>query len=87
MAPYDSKEGGGGVSKDENVKDRLQDIANMVDEELPVGWGMMIFSFPYNDPDGRIHYVSKISRKDAVAMLDTWLKHQKAHPETWSKHV
>lgn len=72
--------------KDANTRDQLQKIARMIDEELPDGWGFMIFAFPFNESDGRLNYVANAPREDAIKVLKEWLDKQKS-PDNFGKHV
>jgi hypothetical protein len=71
--------------KDENTKTHLQSIARMVDNELPDGWGFILMTFPFNNPDGRLNYVAKCSREDGVKIVRKWLDTQT--PENFGKDV
>lgn len=65
-----------GEKKDANARDRLQAIARMVDEEIPEDWGFMLFVFPFGKSDGRLNYVGKCSRQDAIRITQEWLAAQ-----------
>jgi hypothetical protein len=73
------------MSKDLNARDQLQNIAQQIDEELPDGWGFMLFAFPFDDPNGRLNYVAKCQRKDAARVIANWLAKQNA--EDFGKHI
>jgi hypothetical protein len=72
------------MSKDANARDQLPKIAAMIDEELPEGWGFMLFAFPFGDEQGRCNYIAKCRREDAVKIVREWL--EKQAPEKWGKH-
>lgn len=74
------------AKKDANVVTHLQSIARMVDEELPEGFGFILMAFPFGDKEGRINYVAKCNRDDAINVLKSWLAKQE-NPEDFGKHV
>lgn len=73
------------MSKDANTRDQLQKIAHLVDEELPDGWGFVLFAFPFGENEGRLNYVAKAPREDAVKLIKEWL--DKQSPENFGRHV
>lgn len=45
--------------QDLNVREHMQKIAHMVDEQLPAKWGFFVMAFPFGGvKDGRLNYVS-----------------------------
>jgi hypothetical protein len=71
--------------KEANVRDRLQQIARSINEELPEKWGFILLTFPFNDEPGRCNYVSNAQRPDAVKIMKEWI--EKSSGENFGKHV
>jgi hypothetical protein len=45
--------------QDLNVREHMQKIAHMVDDQLPAKWGFFVMAFPFGGvKDGRLNYVS-----------------------------
>ncbi|MEW6304866.1 MAG: hypothetical protein AB1705_15430 [Verrucomicrobiota bacterium] len=66
---------------DENVRERMRKIAAAVDEELPVGWGYVALTFPFDERPGRINYVSNGRREDVLVALRDFLRMVENNPQ------
>lgn len=51
-------------------------LADQVREQLPEGWGLALFLFPFEDPEGTCFYISTAQRPTIVEMLKAWIKRQ-----------
>lgn len=71
--------------RDDNTRERLQKVAQLIDEELPDGWGFALFAFPFNNPEGRLNYVAKGKREDVVPVVKGWI--DKTTNENFGKHL
>jgi hypothetical protein len=60
--------------RDDWVRDQMQKIASLVDEEIPQGWGFAVFVFPLDGRQGRTNYVSSGRREDILIMLRKFLE-------------
>ena len=70
--------------------DRMQQIASLVDEELPDGWGFALMAFPLNKP-GWVNYVGNGKRTDiirCIRALRAFIKRSEVHgtDESFFKH-
>jgi len=61
--------------KDTYTRERMQKIAHLVDEELPVGWSFIVMAAPFNPADGRMNYVANGNREDVIKLLKNFLRH------------
>ena len=67
------------MSNDELVKSKLKDIAKMVDNELPKGFGFVVLSFKFNATPyaSEMMYVSNANREDVVQAMEEWIEKTK----------
>ena len=65
--------------EDKKVRERLQGIANLVDQQLPPNWGFIVLAFPFGH-GGRINYVSNAERPDTVRAMYEFIE---ATKEKW----
>jgi len=72
------------MKKDDDIRARMQDVANRVNERFPEGTGFIILAFPFKG--GRMNYISNCHRGDAVNAVKEWLI-QASGPEEWMKHI
>lgn len=52
----------------------MQEIADVVKEKLPKGWGFFVLVFPLNKQEPRGNYVSNARREDVVATMQDFIK-------------
>lgn len=63
------------MSKDEEVKRKMQRIAKKVDGELPTGYGFVVLAFQFGEAKGReMMYVSNANRQDIVKAMKEWIE-------------
>jgi len=55
--------------KDSNVRDQMQTIARLIDEQLPQGWGFALLTFPFGGAPGRTNYIANGDRAGVVAEM------------------
>ena len=72
--------------RDENVREKMQQVARMVDEEIPANWGFIVMVFPLGDQSGRLNYVTNGKREDVLAMLTRFIEEAR-HQEKWGRNV
>jgi hypothetical protein len=72
--------------KDANAVTHLQAIARSVDEQLPEGWGFILMTFPFNEPDGRLNYVANCTREDGIRIVRKWAETARVS-ENFGKHL
>lgn len=67
------------MSNEELVKSKLNDIARMVDNELPKGFGFVVLSFKFNAAPyaSEMMYVSNANREDVVQAMEEWIEKTK----------
>jgi len=57
------------------TREKLQDIAHLVNEELPEGWGFFVMVFPFGDKgEGSMNYVSNGRREDILKLMAEFIK-------------
>jgi hypothetical protein len=54
--------------EDAKVLADLKRIADLIDSQLPYGWGFVVLAFPFG-ADGRMNYVSNVDRADVVRVM------------------
>lgn len=59
--------------RDTFTRERMQQIARMIDEELPQGWGFFLMAFPFNHEPGRMNYVSNAKRETVHELMREFL--------------
>lgn len=72
-------------AKDANTRERMQLIANLVDEALPAGWSFFVLAAPFNREAGRINYVSNAQRDTILELMKEFIA--KNTPENHAKHT
>lgn len=66
---------------DDNVRARLQSIAQAIDERLPKGHGFFLLAFPFNaPPTAQGEYVSNARREDVVAAMKRFVERNPMPP-------
>lgn len=56
------------------VRERMQKIARLVDEQLPEGYGFVVFCFKFGAPaSARGEYASNAKREDVIEMLQKFI--------------
>jgi hypothetical protein len=60
--------------KDDNARSAMQEIAQLVDERLPRGWGFFVLACPTNGEPGRINYVSNLPRNSVIKVMKDQIK-------------
>jgi hypothetical protein len=68
--------------EDQQVRDKMQTLAQLVDKALPVGWGFVVLAFPFG-ADGRMNYVANAKRPDVVRAMYEFIE---ATKEGWGEH-
>jgi hypothetical protein len=68
--------------EDQQVRARMQRLGNLIDKELPYGWGFVMLAFPFGK-DGRMNYVSNAEREDVVRSMYEFID---ASKERWAEH-
>ena len=52
----------------------IQEMAELVENKLPEGYGFVVFGFPFSG-SGRLYYASNGQRADVIKSLKEWIKH------------
>lgn len=67
------------MGNEEYVKSRLQEIAKMIDNELPSGFGFTLLTYKFNtEPNSsELMYVSNSNREDVVKAMEEWIEKTK----------
>lgn len=68
--------------EDKEVRSRMQELAKLVDKQLPVGWGFALLCFSFGK-DGRMNYVANANRVDVVRAMYEFIE---ATKEQWGEH-
>ena len=59
------------MNRDEEVKRKMQTIANKVKGELPEGYGFIVLAFQFGKGEGReMMYVSNTNREDVIKVME-----------------
>lgn len=58
---------------DAYTRDRLQELARLIDEELPHKWGFFLMAFPFEDQPGRMNFVSNAKREDTIKLMKEFI--------------
>lgn len=69
---------------DPGDKQYLKDVADIVKNKMPEGYGFIVFAFPFRET-GRMFYLSNGEREDCIPALEEWIRNAKAHG--FGKHV
>lgn len=72
--------------RDARVREDLSELARVLDEALPQGWGFVLLSFPFDDEPGRMNYISNAKREDVLKAMQEFIDKNK-HPDDFGKHV
>ena len=72
--------------KDAWVRDQMQKIGRLVDEELPQDWAFFIMAFPLEDASGRCNYCSNAQREDVLKLMANFIKGSTESPGAWMTH-
>lgn len=58
----------------EDIEIRLKEIGDLINEQLPIGWGFTLLLFDFNRGDnGSMFYISNGQREDVVAMMKEFI--------------
>lgn len=68
----------------QSLNEKLQDIAEKVDTELPEGTGFAILVFPLNI-EGRLFYMSNSNRDDVAKAMQEWIN--KVNKDNFGKDI
>ncbi len=60
----------------------LQALAQLLIKELPEGHGFALLTFPLNDPDAKLRYISNGSRESVLKLLKDFVQRQENHDAT-----
>src|SRR5260221_11977923 len=60
------------MTPEEYVKDKVQDLAKHIDDQIPVNYGFILLVFP-TGPQGVMQYVANCERSDAVQLMYEWI--------------
>ena len=71
--------------KDAYTRDRMREIANLVDDLLPAEWGFVILAFPFNKP-GRVNYVSNAKPDSVIEVMKDFIKRKESGKDLWKHH-
>lgn len=74
------------MSPNLEVREKLQPLARAIKDQLPPGWGLALFVFPFDDREGTLQYVSTAGREDMLKAILAWLKRNGASVENFGKH-
>lgn len=61
------------MNMDEEVKKKLTDIANKIDDELPENYGFCLLTFGFNNVGKELMYVANANREDIVKVMKEWI--------------
>lgn len=68
-------------------KEYMQKAAEAINAVLPDNHGFILLVAPYTEqPDGRLFYISSMSRESAINALKEWLI-KASGQEEWMKHI
>jgi len=71
--------------KDAWARDQMQKIGQLVDEELPQGWGFFVMAFPFGELKGRMNFVANGQREDIVKLMKEFIEKQEKEQD-WKGH-
>lgn len=71
--------------REENAREKLQELARAIDEELPQNWGFFLMVFPFGEEPGRMNYISNGKRQDVVRLMKEFLAKQ--NEKNWMTHA
>jgi hypothetical protein len=69
--------------EDKKVRERLQGLAQYVEDQLPEKWGFVVLAFPFGH-GGRMNYVTNADRPDVVRGMYEFIE---ATKEKWGEHI
>jgi hypothetical protein len=72
------------MTPDEYTRDKMQQLAREIDDQLPVGWGFILLCFPFGDEPGRTNYVANATREDAKKLMKEFIDGTR---EGWGVHL
>ena len=67
-------------------KEYLKLAADEISATFPDNHGFVLLVTPFNVADARAHYISNITREDAIVMLKEFL-FRVGSAEDWMKHI
>jgi hypothetical protein len=74
------------MTSDDYTRERMQVIARLIDDEIPVDWGFFLLVFPSGGMEGRANYISKSSRKEILTVMKNFIERSEANPDAWATH-
>jgi hypothetical protein len=72
------------MTPDEYTRDKMQQLAREIDDQLPAGWGFILLCFPFDAQEGRTNYIANASREDAKILMKEFID---GTCKGWGKHV
>ena len=73
------------MTRDEQAKEKMQEVARLVSAKLPPGMGFILLAFDFGPGENRrLNYVSNANREDVVKAMEEWISRTK---KTYGKHV
>lgn len=66
--------------KDSYTRDRMQEIAQSINELIPAKWGFLVIVFPFGDEPGRMNYASNAKREDVLKLLHEFIEKAERTP-------
>lgn len=67
-------------------KQYLIEAAKAIEAKLPDHHGFILLAVPFEGGDGRLKYISSLSRETAINVLKEWLI-KCGHEEDWMNHI
>ena len=59
----------------EKVKNKMKEIARMVDNELPENFGFVVLAFPFGENEqNRLQYVANAQREDVINAMKEFIQ-------------
>jgi len=73
------------MDRNEQAKNKMQEIAKSISNQLPEGMGFALLTFEFgNKPNRRLNYVSNGNREDIVRAMKEWIDKTEEH---FGEHV
>lgn len=66
------------------VRERMQDIAQSVDDHLPEGYGFIVLTFEFGNRAGTFEYVANGKREDCVKAMKEFIERSESR---WGTHA
>lgn len=55
------------------VASEMKEVGRLIGGALPDGWGFALLTFPLNNPEGRMNYISNAKREDMLIALKEFI--------------